>query len=739
MYSDSREYLLDELNQLDRIIHLHILKQQQVRSVDPLQQFRGLVLSEEEIVGLLGDVSVLPKNNESCKLREMKIEQIRESLRAEALRIRERREASLNNGIYLSLNHLAQIFNLTHFEQQCIIICLAVELERKYGKLYAYLQNDVTRQKPDVELILKLLCPVPQERLEARSVFSPQAPLIKHGLLQLADNSPGDLIPLISRNLKLNDRIVDFLLEFGQIDVRLAPVASLVLPGADKSGKFQGLETRQRVKEFLYSYFGESGSVGEGVVFYCHGKYGAGKKLLVESLCDEFELPLIYGDTERMLDSWIPFGELMQLLGREAALQGAILCLVNFDHLLDRGDKSLLQLESMIEAVQTYSRLTFLLGRRPWNPQGVLKGTVFIDIEAPAPDVTARQNLWEELSEEYLGADTPAFNPDWRELAGKFRFTPGQIRDALAVAHHRALWCPAGDRQVTMADLYAACQAQSNQKLSSLAQKLKPGYTWDDIILPLDRLKQLQEICSQVKYRDVVFDQWGFAGKMSYGRGLNALFSGPPGTGKTMSAEVIAGELQMDLYKIDLSQVISKYIGETEQNLQRIFDEAATSNAILFFDEADALFGKRSEVRDAHDRYANIETAYLLQKIEEYDGITILATNLRNNMDDAFVRRMRFIVDFPFPDEVHREKIWRHMFPEDTPRNEDLDLKFLAKKFRIAGGDIKNIVLAAAFLAAGETVAIGMEHLIRATRDEMHKNGKLCLKEDFGEYYEWIN
>ncbi|EGW36039.1 ATPase associated with various cellular activities family protein [Desulfosporosinus sp. OT] len=206
-----------------------------------------------------------------------------------------------------------------------------------------------------------------------------------------------------------------------------------------------------------------------------------------------------------------------------------------------------------------------------------------------------------------------------------------------------------------------------------------------------------------------------------------------------MSAEVIAGELQMDLYKIDLSQVISKYIGETEQNLQRIFDEAATSNAILFFDEADALFGRRSEVRDAHDRYANIETAYLLQKIEEYDGITILATNLRNNMDDAFVRRMRFIVDFPFPDEVHREKIWRHMFPEDAPRNEDLDLKFLAKKFRIAGGDIKNIVLAAAFLAAGETAAIGMEHLIRATRDEMQKNGKLCLKEDFGEYYEWIN
>ena len=203
---------------------------------------------------------------------------------------------------------------------------------------------------------------------------------------------------------------------------------------------------------------------------------------------------------------------------------------------------------------------------------------------------------------------------------------------------------------MTAADLHAACRLQSNRKLAALARKITPHYTWDDIVLPADRLRQLREICNQVKYRARVYDEWGFDRKLSLGKGLNVLFAGPSGTGKTMAAEIMAGELGLDLYKIDLSTVVSKYIGETEKNLARIFDEAETTNAILFFDEADALFGKRSEVRDAHDRYANIEISYLLQRMEEYDGIVILATNLRKNMDEAFVRRMHFTVEFPFPD-----------------------------------------------------------------------------------------
>jgi SpoVK/Ycf46/Vps4 family AAA+-type ATPase len=295
-----------------------------------------------------------------------------------------------------------------------------------------------------------------------------------------------------------------------------------------------------------------------------------------------------------------------------------------------------------------------------------------------------------------------------------------------------------------MEDLYAACRLQSNRKLATLAQKITPHYVWDDIVLPLDRMEQLREICNYVKYRALVYEEWGFDRKLSLGKGLNALFAGPSGTGKTMAAEIIANELGIDLYKIDLSGVVSKYIGETEKNLARIFSEAETSNAILFFDEADALFGKRSEVRDAHDRYANIEIGYLLQKMEEYEGVVILATNLRKNMDDAFVRRMHFTVEFPFPDEKDRRRIWEKIWPEDTPCSPDLDLDFMARRVEVAGGNIRNIALAAAFLAADDgatgdsSVGVDMCHLVRATRREYQKMGKVVMEDEFGVYADHV-
>ena len=274
-------------------------------------------------------------------------------------------------------------------------------------------------------------------------------------------------------------------------------------------------------------------------------------------------------------------------------------------------------------------------------------------------------------------------------------------------------------------DLYTACRLQSNRKLAELAQKITPHYIWGDIVLPADRMQQLQEILHYVRHRARVYDEWGFNRKLALGKGLNVLFAGPSGTGKTMAADIMAGELRLDLYKIDLSSVVSKYIGDTEKNLSKIFTEAETSNAILFFDEADALFGKRSEVRDAHDRYANIEISYLLQKMEEYQGVVILATNLRKNMDDAFVRRMHFCVEFPFPNEKSRLRIWQQIWPEETPRSRELDLDLLSRQFEVAGGNIRNIALAAAFQAASDGQVVNMNHLIHATRREYQKMGKI--------------
>ena len=322
----------------------------------------------------------------------------------------------------------------------------------------------------------------------------------------------------------------------------------------------------------------------------------------------------------------------------------------------------------------------------------------------------------------------PAIRSEVDALAGQFVLTSDQIRAAVNNAFHRARQeqIPLNGNQ-----LFLAAREYSNTRLNKLARKVEPKYTWPDIILPHDQLLILRELVQTIRLRPRVLDDWGVGHKLVPSSGVTALFAGPPGTGKTMAAEVIARELRQDLYKIDLSGVISKYIGETEKNLESIFVEAINSNAILFFDEADAIFGKRSEVRDAHDRYANIEVSYLLQRMEAYDGITILATNLRANLDDAFARRLQFAVDFPFPQMVDRLRIWQTLFPPDVPRAGDLDLELLARRFELAGGNIRNIIVSAAYLAADDGDQVNMHHLLHSTRRELQKMGRLVSEEDF--------
>jgi SpoVK/Ycf46/Vps4 family AAA+-type ATPase len=326
---------------------------------------------------------------------------------------------------------------------------------------------------------------------------------------------------------------------------------------------------------------------------------------------------------------------------------------------------------------------------------------------------------------------------DVADVAGKFVLTPGRIRAAGLRAVQLA--AERGDREtVVRSDLHAGARSQSGQGLRRLAQRVEPVYGWDDIVLPRRAMRQLEEVYASVEHRGRVYSEWGFERKLALGKGTNVLFAGPSGTGKTMAASILARELHLDLYKIDLATVVSKYIGETEKNLARIFREAQASNAILFFDEADALFGRRSEVKDSHDRYANIEVAYLLQRMEEYEGISILATNLRKSLDQAFARRLQHTVEFPFPDADYRERIWRRIFPTAAPLAGDVDFAFLAKRFEFAGGSIKNVALAAAFLAAEDGGRISMAHLIRATARELRKIGKLPTKSEFREYYELI-
>jgi len=738
-YATSWEHLSDEFRRLDLLIRLCLLRERRGGPADPLDQFRGLVLTDQEIAGLLADADGAHSGDDLSSYDSQEQEALIQALDRLDNDIDQRRDASFNAGIHLSLPILSRLFHLTRFEERCVLICLAPELDRKYEKLYAYLQDDVTRRKPSVALTLDLLCRALPEKIAARAVFDGQSPLLKYRLVQITDGAPDGPTPLLGRFLKLDDRIVDFLLRPQEstrfLDARLASCARLVFPETEWEQALVAENVRLRTQQFVRSHFNQTESDAREMVFYFYGPYGAGKHALAEAVCHDLGVPLLIGNVEKMLNSGGSFEEAAWLLGREAALQGAALCLENFDCLLAEEEKNQEQIRALTQAAQTFSPLTILLGRKAWKPRGAMDGQMFIDLALPIPDEQARKEFWLRQCAG-LGQSASALSEDvdWSALAGKFRFTPGQIRDAVLTAQALAAWRAPDDCTLTMDDLYAACRANSNQRLSAMAQKIQPKYVWDDIILPADRLQQLREICNYVKYRALVYQEWGFDHKLSLGKGLNVLFAGPSGTGKTMSAEIMAGELGLDLFKIDLSTVVSKYIGETEKNLARIFDEAETSNAILFFDEADALFGRRSEVKDSHDRYANIEIGYLLQKMEEYQGMVILATNFRKNMDDAFVRRMHFTVEFPFPGEKDRQRIWERIWPESTPVSPDVHLEFLARRFEVAGGAIRNIALAAAFLAAADGRIVTMSHLIRATRREYQKMGKVVTEGEFGEY-----
>jgi hypothetical protein len=604
------------------------------------------------------------------------------------------------------------------FEAQALVLCLAPEVARKYDKLYAYLQDDVTRRKPTVGLALELFCRSRAEEHAARAAFEPQGTLLKGRLVQVEN---GASTSLLSRPLKLDDRIAGFLLGSGSIAPAVQEVAELTLPGVEPEPALACEELRCRLRETIRHGLGLAEPTA--LVVYLHGPYGAEKRALARAVCADLGLPLVGADLDKLLVDGRPFEESVWVLAREAVLQPAALCLRGCDALLAEEGGQAPQAErqrALFHAVASFSRLTFLLAERPWSPAGKLALPGFLDLELAPLEGAAARRWWEER----LDSQALAGPIDVGALASRFRLTPGQVRDAIALAGSLARWRSPRDGGFGEAELTAACRAQSGLKLAKVARKIEPRYVWSDIVLPSDQLEQLREICGQARNRHIVFGEWGFGRRLSLGKGLNVLFSGPPGTGKTMAAEVIADELDVDLYKIDLSQVVSKYIGETEKNLDRVFAAAESSNSILLFDEADALFGKRSEVRDSHDRYANVEVSYLLQKMEEYEGIAILASNLRQHLDQAFMRRLGFTVHFPFPDEESRRRIWTGAWPAETPLGDDVDFAALAHDFRLAGGNIKNIVLAAAFLAAAAGERVGQGHLLRATRREYQKMGK---------------
>ncbi|MFC1944174.1 AAA family ATPase [Chloroflexota bacterium] len=724
-YENNHEHLMAELKRIDLRLRFEIMRMRQRNGDHEEDKFRGLYVSENEIDDFVS-LSTCCWGRNSSGLNSMPqaiaLKQLEEEISL-------KKSVSLNTGVVLRLSELANMFNLSDFELDILLICLLPEIDTKYERIFAYLHDDVTRKRPSVDLILQCLLNSLDERLAARELFLPQAPLIAHHLLRLGDDSTIRSTSLLVKNLKVDDRIVNYLLGSDQIDARLTQYVRVVIHSVRSKDLVLSESNKKRLKRII-SVVRED---ADNHIIYLQGPGGIGKKTIADLICRSGKMTLLMVDVASLLSSDLPVEIATELVLREAKLLGNVICWNRFDLFLSENQTPKYDMGSFIEGIISLPHLVLATGETMWQPSWEINSKPFIRIEFDFPSYAIRKQLWEV----YLNRlGTNVLTECIEEIAEKFRFTPGQISSASVVAQNISL--SKGESQISALDLYAACRFMSSQKLTQLTRKVQPRFEWNDIILPNDQMEQLREIANQVKYRHIVFADWNFEHKMSLRKGLNVLFAGPSGTGKTMAAEIVANELGLDLYKIDLATVISKYIGETEKNLDRIFIEAQNSNSILFFDEADAIFGKRSEIRDSHDRYANIEVAYLLQKMEEYDGIVILATNLRKNIDEAFARRMHYHIEFPQPDEADRFRIWQGVFPPEAPVLDDIDLRFMARQFRITGGNVKNIALGSAFLAASDGGVIKMEHLIRSTKREYQKIGKLCTEADFGCYYEKV-
>lgn len=585
-----------------------------------------------------------------------------------------------------ALETLCATFDLSAFERAILLLCAGVELDPDSTAQVAQALGDVLQQ-PTFGLALATL-PDPDW-----AALSPAAPLRYWRLIEPA---PGSI--LTQSPLRIDERVLHYLVGVDYLDERLA---GLVTP-APLDGDLA--PSQRALAERIAAIWTRAANPALLPGVQLAGSDAAGKRSIAAAACALLGLELYAITAEAIPGDARELEALARLWEREAALSGRALLIDCGD--LDTSDPS--REHAVIRLVERVRGVVLLAGRERRNaPRRPL---VTIDVVRPA--AAEQRALWCEL----LG-DEPQLEAQIDAVVGQFSLSaPAIAAVCAATSAAEDADDPAG---AASGELWETCRLQARPRLEALAQRIEPAAAWDDLVLPEPQRRMLHEMAVHLRQRMQVYEDWGFAAKSARGLGISALFAGPSGTGKTMAAEVLANELRLDLYRIDLSQVVSKYIGETEKNLRRVFDAAEDGGAILLFDEADALFGKRSEVKDSHDRYANVEISYLLQRMEGYRGLAILTTNMKQALDPAFLRRIRFVVQFPYPDAAQRAAIWQRILPPATPR-EGIDPARLAQ-LNVAGGNIRNIALGAAFLAADEGSPVRMGHLLRAARTEYAK------------------
>jgi hypothetical protein len=663
-------YLLDRLGAVERGIRDAVAAR---RAVDPNPEdpFRGLYLSDEVVDGLLASS--------------------RQPFPVPA-------DSGQASG---RLARLVATAGLTPLDERLLLVACAPDVDSRFEQFYGYLNDDVTRRRASVGLALRL-CGVPEAAAHGRSRLDPGAPLVSAGLLVVEEPDR----PFLSRTLRVPDRVLGHLLGDDRPDPALAAVlvpgdpAEPLLPGADRLGRAIGSGVR-------LAYLREKPG-GSGLALGAAALHAAGREALGV-------------DAARLLAGADP-GVARAVL-REAVLRDAGIVAGPVDA-TDPAAQSTMDLAVLLDVLAGATVPVVLYGTTGWDPRWSRRPPLHLDA-LPVP-AGHRGELWRAALDGRLpsGVDAAA-------VTAHFVLAPPQVRRAAEAA---VLAAVSDGATVGAEHLRRGARSQNAAGLERLARRTEPAVGWPDLVLPDTIMGQLHELAARARHRDRVLDEWRMRPGGGRGRGVTGLFAGDSGTGKTMSAEVIAADLGMDLYTVNLATVVDKYVGETEKNLERIFVEAAGVNGVLLFDEADAIFGRRSEVRDAHDRYANIESAYLLQRMETFDGLAILATNLRANLDEAFTRRLDMMIDFPQPDETLRRGLWDRCLGRVMPRASDVDLDFLANGFELTGGHIRSAAITAAYLAAEAGRPVTMADTVGGVAREYRKLGRLCLEREFGPY-----
>ncbi|HXT63362.1 MAG TPA: ATP-binding protein [Pyrinomonadaceae bacterium] len=610
-----------------------------------------------------------------------------EALEAEAVAIAE----SMND--QTALDRLCDACPLSAFERDLLVLCAGVELDREFAQLCAAAQGQSNATWATFQLALNGLADANWEAI---------APAASLRLWRLVELDRGENIS--TSPLRIDERILQFLIGASYLDDRLAPFFRLVDVAPTLSPSYEN-EVARVIEALATPDYGWP-------LMHLAGKADRAKLIFAAACSASVGLRLHLFSITNMPPTALERETLFRLWQREALLVRSGV-FVDAEGIQDAG--ALRYARSFIER---FVGPVFVTDRRllPDSRAPVLA------LEIDQPPAGEQRAIWESELSEYA----EALNGDLDQIVSQFKFDGDTIRSIAQSARAES----AGRPEHLAQGIWHACRTHARTSLDGLAECIQARATWDDLVLPPEQTQTLSEIAAQVRQRLKVYDSWGFAARTTRGLGISALFAGPSGTGKTLAAEVLANDLQLDLYRIDLSQVVSKYIGETEKNLRAVFDAAETSGAVLLFDEADALFGKRSEVRDSHDRYANIEVSYLLQRMESYRGLAILTTNRRSSLDTAFLRRIRFVIPFPFPDAGLRERIWARIFPPETPTR-DLDTAKLAR-LNVTGGNIRNIALNAAFLAADMDQPVAMIHLLRTSRSECAKIEKQITTAETG-------